>query len=204
MRSHDSRVRPLGSGDGSVLSLWRWEVVSDRVATPAEVGSLAGRLHRATAGSPGLVELAPADPLGATLKQLSMRPAPPGGAEDPDHALLREVAADLAELEDFGAGAHDAVVVEAQSVDRMLRLRLGAADVEAFGADVVHVGVVDSDVAHGGAAVVVALDQHAGEADPAHLDELDLEVAGAAADRDAAGIPFLDRPVIDHDAVASG
>lgn len=113
VRSHDARVHDLPVGDGSVLTLWVWEVVSDRMATPAEVGSLAGRLHRASAGSRDLADLAPADPLGATLEQLSMRSTTPSAVEDPDHALLRDVAAELAPVWEAARSAGPEVLVHA-------------------------------------------------------------------------------------------
>ncbi len=100
------------------------------------------------------------------------------------------------------ARAQKAVVVDPEVLERVLRLRLGAAEVDALRADVVDVEIVDLDVSHRGRAVVVGLGGDAGEFGASHLDAVELEVARPAADGETREA-LLAELVVDEDPVGA-
>ncbi len=112
------------------------------------------------------------------------------------------VVAHLPDLEGFGAGAQESVVVDLQRLERVLWLGLGAAEIDALRAGVVDVQVVDAHVAHHGVAVVVGLGDDAGELRARDLEVLELELGRAASDREARK-SVLAEGVVDQDAVGA-
>jgi len=90
-------VRPLAGldvpieVDGSAVTLWQLERLVAGGASPAQVGHLAGRLHRATRDGAGCGGLEAFDPLRDVTEQLAIAELDVGEA-----ALLDEVTADVA------------------------------------------------------------------------------------------------------------
>ena len=84
----------------------------------------------------------------------------------------------------------------------MLFAALSAAEIDAFAADIMDVGVADGDVRHPSGAVIVGLDEHAGKADPGDLQPGEFEVGGAASHSEAGAAGILEG-VVDEDPVSS-
>jgi len=90
-------VRPLpGLGapvevDGSAVTLWQLERLVRAQASAAQVGHLAGRLHRATRDGAGWAGVSVFDPLRDVAEQLAI-----AELADDESALLDEVVADVA------------------------------------------------------------------------------------------------------------
>jgi hypothetical protein len=96
-----------GAPDGTegVVTFWRWEAVAPGAPGPAQVGALAGVLHRTTRGRRELAALPPVDPLGAIEAQVA------GCAGDRDAEVVVDLARRLAPVWAAACAAEDPVVV---------------------------------------------------------------------------------------------
>ena len=110
--------------------------------------------------------------------------------------------AELPGLQRFGPRAQEAILVDVQVLEAVLRLCLRAAEVDAFRTGVVNVYVVKLHVAHGGCAVIVGFCYDSGELGARDFQHVELEVSGFAADAQA-GEPCLTEGVVADDPVAT-